>query len=752
MGLAKPTGGYAEQMLDPGGWPEVDEQAFYDRAQQYTQVLRQVTDVLEACQSQRAEIFETGSWSGGAADAANTQLGTLIDALVTLQNGLATVITWHKYVAQTIVAAKSDITDNVVEAHRTIATLEKDTSLDDAERTQQINTVVTATHGANVSIVDGTAAQILVSKSWKPPANALQDLLDQKTPPPVNIPSGPVAPPSPGPRPMPAPPPVTPGGGGLKPPVTPGGGGLTPPTPGGGGLPPLTPPLDGGGLQPSPGPSPLGPRPTPPSPAVPGGGPPAPLGPAAPAVPLSPAAGLPQPGAGLAGGPKGVTPAAASGPGVMPASVTPGEESAAAHAGGTGVPTGAMGAGGAGGSGGSSGGSGGPGGRSAAPAGEKSGDKSASARPAASSRSTNKSKPRAQPMYPDRADIAEAVVSTVAMIPVSAARLERDARADAAKADAARRAGPDALQLARRIGAALNAPDSPGGTDLGFFWVTGVTAEGAIVVANSYGLAYIPDGVELPEKVYLASADQAISAGERARWATYPVMAVQGWAAHHEMELRAIIGTEAQLANSDAGVPTIFLQPDDIPDTGDMIGRPRLAVVDSEAAERLAATPDTRLADLLPEAPAGAEPAPEPAPEPQAELRPEPADVVDPEAAAVLVAPGPGPVRMGELLAQMPLPPADADAPAAGAPSDDRFMLWFEVMKPMASDASGRQAAHLQAFQAYAAHAEEVLLREAHTTIDPEDQRSAVADWMYWKCVAELLNTAPAEAPVLAPA
>ncbi|BBY23804.1 hypothetical protein [Mycobacterium stomatepiae] len=243
-----------------------DEQACYDRAQQYTQVLRQVTDVLEACQSQRSEIFDTGIWSGSAAGAANAALGTLIDGLVTLQNGLATVITWHKYVARTIVQAKSDVIDNVVEAHRTIASLENDTSLDDAERTQQITTVVTATHGANVGIVDGTAAQILVSKSWKPPANALQELLDQKAPPPVKIPDGPVAPPSPRPTPVP----VSPGGGGFKPPVTPGGGGLTPPTPGGG----LTPviPLDGGGLQPTP----LRPAP---APAVPGGGSPAPPGP-----------------------------------------------------------------------------------------------------------------------------------------------------------------------------------------------------------------------------------------------------------------------------------------------------------------------------------------------------------------------------------------------------------------------------------------------------------------------------------------
>src|SRR3984957_5803855 len=99
MSVAKPTGGYADRMLDPGGWPDVDEQAFYDRAQQYTQVLRQVTDVLGTCQHQQVEIFDGGIWSGSAAGAANGELGTLIGEMKTLQNGLATVITWHKHIA-----------------------------------------------------------------------------------------------------------------------------------------------------------------------------------------------------------------------------------------------------------------------------------------------------------------------------------------------------------------------------------------------------------------------------------------------------------------------------------------------------------------------------------------------------------------------------------------------------------------------------------------------------------------------------
>jgi hypothetical protein len=356
------------------------------------------------------------------------------------------------------------------------------------------------------------------------------------------------------------------------------------------------------------------------------------------------------------------------------------------------VPAGATGSGGAGGSG--------SGAKSGAPVGQNASDKSPGTKPAASSRTMGKSKPRAQPLHAKHIDDEEAVVVIPApVIPVSAARAERDAVAEAATADASRRAGPDPLHLARRVGAALNAPGLGGEMDLGFFWVTGVTTDGAIVVANSYGLAYIPEGVQLPEKVHLASGDETIPATDRARWATYPVMAVLGWAGHHDKKLRAVIGTAAQLANSDAGVATIVLTPEDIPDTGDMIGRSRLEVVDSEAADRLAETSDARLADLLPPAPVGA-----------------------------------GPVAGTEL------------------PGEDLFLLWFEVMKPLASNASGRQAAHLRAFQTYAASAEEVGIQEAHTADDPTAQRSAIADWLYWKHLAGLLNAALADPRILSPA
>ncbi len=284
---------------------------------------------------------------------------------------------------------------------------------------------------------------------------------------------------------------------------------------------------------------------------------------------------------------------------------------------------------------------------------------------------------------PDRSESADDG-TPVSMIPVSAARAARDAAT--AAASARQRGRGDALRLARRIAAALNASDNNAG-DYGFFWITAVTTDGSIVVANSYGLAYIPDGMELPNKVYLASADHAIPVDEIARCATYPVLAVQAWAAFHDMTLRAVIGTAEQLASSDPGVAKIVLEPDDIPESGKMTGRSRLEVVDPSAAAQLADTTDQRLLDLLPPAPVDVNP-----------------------------------------------------------PGDERHMLWFELMKPMTSTATGREAAHLRAFRAYAAHSQEIALHQAHTATDAAVQRVAVADWLYWQYVTGLLDRALAAA------
>lgn len=268
-----------------------------------------------------------------------------------------------------------------------------------------------------------------------------------------------------------------------------------------------------------------------------------------------------------------------------------------------------------------------------------------------------------------------------APVPVSASRAERDAIAAATTANALRRkaTGSDPLQRARHIAAALNV----GVMDFGFFWVTGVTMDGTIVVANSYGLAYIPDGVSLPDAVKMASADEDIPLSERATWATYPILAIQRWAQHHDQKLRAVVATEEQFATFDPGVAKVILTADDMPDSGKMQGRSRLEVLAPAAAQQLNAVSDTGLTELLPAAPADEEP-----------------------------------------------------------PADDTARLWFEVAKPLMSTSPQRGIAHLQAFVTYAEHAQVHALHRAHTATDAPTQRQAIADWVYWQHLAVMIGDA----------
>ncbi len=269
-------------------------------------------------------------------------------------------------------------------------------------------------------------------------------------------------------------------------------------------------------------------------------------------------------------------------------------------------------------------------------------------------------------------------------MPVSAIRAERDAIANAATAGAMRRKlrGNDPLQFARRIGAALSAESA----DFGFCWVTGVTADGATVVANSYGIGYIPEGVNLPEKVRMVTADEAIPAVQLADWATYPVLAVQGWAQHHGTTLRAVIATDAQFQGTDPGVRKITLEPDDIPKSGKMQGRSRLAVIAPESAACLAAAGDGNLTELLPAA--------------SADINP---------------------------------------------PADETNALWWEVIKPLMSTVPGRNVAHLRAFVSYSDHVRELALYRAHRAPDTAAQRAAIADWMYWQHLGVLMASSLAE-------
>ncbi|WP_234790207.1 secretion protein EccK [Mycolicibacterium fortuitum] len=268
----------------------------------------------------------------------------------------------------------------------------------------------------------------------------------------------------------------------------------------------------------------------------------------------------------------------------------------------------------------------------------------------------------------------------VAPVPVSAARAERDAAQNAVRRNAGEH---DPLSVARRIAAALNAPDMVNVDDFFFHWITAVTKDGKIVVANNYGLAYIPEQVQLPQQVVMASADESISPAERGSWATFPIIAIQRWAQHHDKELRAVIGTEEQFAGTDAGAHQVILTPEDIPTSGKITGRDRLQVIAPEISARLAGFSDADLVSVLPPAPADSNP-----------------------------------------------------------PEDQRADLWDRVWQPLCSSASNRGQAHLQAFVAYAAHAQEHAFYAAHSAAEPQDQRKAADAFIYWQHVGQTIADA----------
>lgn len=287
--------------------------------------------------------------------------------------------------------------------------------------------------------------------------------------------------------------------------------------------------------------------------------------------------------------------------------------------------------------------------------------------------------PAGPPVVPAAAGAQASGGAQVAPIPVSAARAESYAASSAASMS--RGSGTDPLELARRIAAALNAPPSIPKLPWKFGWATGLTAEGSIIVANTYGMGYIPKGVNLPEPVKMVTADESVPPGERARWVAHPYLALQGWAQHHEQRLRAVFGTEEQLQGIDPGASKVVLTSADIPENGTMQGRSRLKIVAPDVADRLATVPDTGLTELLPTRPADDTP-----------------------------------------------PENMADA------------LWFEMIKPLMRMGSGNDVAHLRAFVTYANHEHELALHRAHTAPDAITQRDAIADWIYWQHVSVLIS------------
>lgn len=134
MAVLKPTGENVDRMIEPAGWPEINEDTLYNRAESLRGTLRDVTDVLKTWQDDQARIFGDQMWSGTASDAAQQAVRKNIEAMASLQHQLVKAITWYIQVAGFISSVKTKIVEYVGEAQDAIRSLREDSSLDQQER------------------------------------------------------------------------------------------------------------------------------------------------------------------------------------------------------------------------------------------------------------------------------------------------------------------------------------------------------------------------------------------------------------------------------------------------------------------------------------------------------------------------------------------------------------------------------------------------------------------------------------------
>ena len=157
MAFEKPPGKYAEQMLSPDGWPDVDEQAFLQRAKALTNVLRQMSQQHELWLHEKADITSGAIWAGSGASAGGAAIAAQISNMSGQQRVLVTAISWLNAQFSNILSTKVGIFERVVAIESEIANLEV-ASLKPDVRQQKIDELVTKAHEQNVADVTGAAS------------------------------------------------------------------------------------------------------------------------------------------------------------------------------------------------------------------------------------------------------------------------------------------------------------------------------------------------------------------------------------------------------------------------------------------------------------------------------------------------------------------------------------------------------------------------------------------------------------------
>lgn len=124
MGFDQSTGKYADRMLNPGGWPDIDEVEFLHRAEALSSILQQLARNLESWLGEHTEISSGAIWSGNAAVAGSTAIDNDGRKMTEQQANILRTMTWYSQVFSQILETKISIFNRVVQTESQIAALE----------------------------------------------------------------------------------------------------------------------------------------------------------------------------------------------------------------------------------------------------------------------------------------------------------------------------------------------------------------------------------------------------------------------------------------------------------------------------------------------------------------------------------------------------------------------------------------------------------------------------------------------------
>lgn len=161
VGIERPGGPYAAQMIAGGAWPEADEGTYFHRADELRGHHKQITGALEDWQRHETLLFnDSHAWSGDAARAAARHIGRITEAVHTHQKQLTTAISQANAAAAVLVWAKEQITANVEHAHAEIARINGLAEFTPSQKAYFTQGTISTTQRANLAVIDAGVAKL----------------------------------------------------------------------------------------------------------------------------------------------------------------------------------------------------------------------------------------------------------------------------------------------------------------------------------------------------------------------------------------------------------------------------------------------------------------------------------------------------------------------------------------------------------------------------------------------------------------